>query len=319
MKVSINHLAAGLILLSGSFLFGCKRDNLKSDTPFTLPQEFIDRGDFYCEASKEAYEEKKYVHSKCDGAGFTSLYSTRCPGVDLSVFEDTATGKPYRSPTHDCFSTGASKSEYSRDMLLMRMIAAWVHKDLAWVNRIISYGEKNSWVICNALDTATKIGRCVVSPSLYLILYDMQSRLEGVLPSSLTVQKDEDAVGLQYDFQAHLEVIRIWLEGEIYGAITDTQLKKLEAYAKRESENALFLAIYAKYSSGDFSSALKALERFPAGRLPNSSDHKTEYLYQRAMKKPDGSVNPDWLPAPETGEIFSGTDYNFVIHVMSDK
>jgi hypothetical protein len=199
------------------------------------------------------------------------------------------------------------------------MIAAWVHKDLAWVNRIISYGEKNSWVICNALDTATKIGRCVVSPSLYLILYDMQSRLEGVLPSSLTVQKDEDAVGLQYDFQAHLEVIRIWLEGEIYGAITDTQLKKLEAYAKRESENALFLAIYAKYSSGDFSSALKALERFPAGRLPNSSDHKTEYLYQRAMKKPDGSVNPDWLPAPETGEIFSGTDYNFVIHVMSDK
>jgi hypothetical protein len=318
MKVSINHFAASLILLSGSFLFGCKRDNEKSDAVFSLPQEFIDRGDFYCEASKEAYQEKKYVHSKCDGAGFTSLYSTRCGGVDLSVFEDSATGKPYRSPTHDCFSTGASKSEYSRDMLLMRMVGAWRHKDLAWVNRMISYGEKNSWVICDAIDDATKIGRCVVSPSLYSVLYDMQSRLEGVAPSSLTLQKDEDAVGLKDDFEAHLEVLKIWLEGEIYGAITDTQLMKLEGYAKRESENALFLAVYAKYSNGDFSNSLKSLERFPAGRLPNSSDWATEYLYQRSMMR-DGAPNKDWKPGPDASEVFSGTDYNFVIYVISGK
>lgn len=312
MTFSSNHLIAGLIL-SGLFAFGCKRDHKKSDAHFELSQEFISRGNLYCELSKADYQAKKYVHSKCDGAGFTSLYSVRCGDVDLSVFEDLSTGKPYRSPSHDCFANGESKSEYSRDMLLMRMVAAWVDKDIEWVNRIISYGEKNSWVICNAIDDAIKVGRCVVSPALYFVLYDMQDRMSGKTLLLTMNRESDDAVGLKFGFEAHLDVLRIWLEGEVYGALTAAQLTRLEAYAGRENQNALFLAAYAKYANGDMSHAAAALDRYPKDRLPGSADWCEEYLWQRDQ------TSDNWKTCPAEGEIFSGTDYNFTIYMMSGK
>lgn len=338
-------VSVGLAILPGLlFLSSCKRQNkaVQADDA-TVPQELIERGNFYCEASRPEYEEKKYVHSKCDGAGFTSLYSTRCGMVDLSVFEDSSTGKPYRSPSHDCFSTGSSKSEYSRDMLLMRMVAGWVHKDLTWLNRFISYAEKNNWVMCDAIDDAARIGRCMVSPNLISLLFDMQTRLEGkaLLTKSepdvnypefkmlsldaqiqyLKVTKEDensqDAVDLRYDFEAHLDVLRIWLEGQVYGGITDAQKKRLIGYAEREQRNALFLAVAALYGHGSMLRVWELLEAFPEGRLPASGDHCTEYLFQRAMMK-NGAENPDWLPC-DRGETHSGTDFNFALYVASGK
>jgi hypothetical protein len=303
-----------LIFVLCFLAIGCDRKNKSSDINVPIPEEIIDRGDLYCNLAAPAYEEKKYVHSKCDGAGFTSLFSLRCPNVDLSVFED-ANGKPYRSPTKDCFKNGESKAEFSRDMLLMRMIAAWKHKDIEWVNRFINFARDNDWVMCKAIDPFYTAGRCVVG-TLSELLIDMQSKLEGQSASfrSQLVQSDADAIGLKSDYEAHLDVLRIWLEGEIYGGITDGQKSRLKGYADRESKNALYLAVSSKYHGGDFTNVYTVLQSWPSDRLPGSQDWCTEYLHQRDMLK-SGQPNPDWLPC-DRKEIHSGTDYNFVLHIL---
>lgn len=303
-----------LTLLACSACGYFRRDQEPKEPVATeAPQALLDTGSLYCQLSRPAYQAKGYVHSRCDGAGFTSLYAIGCEGVDLSVFTDED-GKLWRSHGRDCFANGDSKSESSRDMWMMRMIAAWEQQDLAWVNQAIAFGEANNWVICEAIDQAYKIGRCTMSPTLYGLLYDMRSRLKG---QTLSLTRDsDDGLPEHHDFEAHLDVLRIYLSGEVKGGITKAEKSLLEIYAKREPKNALFLAVWHRYSDGDQSETYAVLGLFPQDRLPNDRDDWcTEYLFQRDMLK-DGEPNGDWKPCPAvTIAEHSGTDFNLALHI----
>lgn len=304
------------ICLAVSLACGKKDNEPKPSVLTSGYAELKAKANQYCELTYPKYQELGYVHSKCDGSGFTSLHSVACNAVtpiDLSVFSD-AKGKLFRDPKHECFELGQSASESSKDMVLMRMIAAYVHQDHEWVSRFMTFATANNYVICDAKDDATKLSRCVLSPALISLLKAMQKKMGGESPGEPFVETKEvsgildSVIPLTKGYQAHLEVLRIWLSGHVHGGITDYQKKILELQADRQPDNALFQAVYATYDDGNMSNVIDKLRGmtnyFPDDRLPTSSEYCTGYLFQRDKD------NKDWVPCDEN-QVHSGTDFAF--------
>jgi len=299
-----------LLLMSIYMIMGCyyiiRDGDEKESTP--INPTITEQKELYCKLSRPAYDKNGYVHSRCDGSGFTSLYSLGCPDVDLYIFDDN--GKLYRSPNHDCFVNGKSngaKAESSRDMYLMRMIAAHEHGDLDFMERMIEFGEESHWIMCDGVDKIAQT-RCIMSYDLIKLSYAIRDKLRG---ESVALDENEafTAIPLNTGYQAHLEVIKLWLKGRVYGAVTKYELNRLKRYAQREDKNALFNAIFHRYSDGDMSKAIELISRYPKSRLPRSSDWCTEYLWQRDQQ------SHSWKPCNENKQ-HSGTDFIFSWYVI---
>jgi hypothetical protein len=276
-----------------------------------IPQYLLDKSRQYCDmAYDKLYLKAGYVHSKCDGSGFTSLYAVGCPHLDinLKVFEDDS-GKLHRDPKRSCFKNGESKSESSKDMVLMRMFAAWRTKDLAWVERFLSFAKSNDWHICAAIDTETLVSRCVLTPDLINLLYDLKKVLSGGSVKGVPILSDFIA---QTGFRGHIQALKINLAGEIYGGISKIQLDILKKLSKRQPKNALYKALVAKWDDGDFVKAFDLLSVFPESRLPNNRDDWcTTYLFQHDHN------HDDWTPCPsQKFAEHPGHDHNLVLSII---
>jgi hypothetical protein len=244
------------------------------------------------------------------------LRGVGCGDVDLSVFESKdEPGRWYRSPKHDCFippsiDNGAN-ADTSKDMMIGTLTYLWYSKDINAVNRYIDYGVDHSWVLGEAINEVELATKCVMTPNLISLLYDIQEDLEGGELRATTTE----SFGVNTGFLAHLDVVHILLSGAVRGGITDGELKTLKTQANREPRNALFQAAYHAYTDGDQSIATELLldeAHFPASTLPNNhAQHCTEYLYQRDDKP------KDWEPCPnEKFEEFSGTDLVFAASII---
>jgi hypothetical protein len=307
------------ICLAASLACGKKDNEPKPSVLSDGYGELKAKADHYCELAYPSYQNLGYVHSKCDGSGFTSLHSVACNAVtpiDLTVFSD-AKGKLFRDPKHECFETGESAAESSKDMVLMRMIAAYVHQDKAWLDAFMTFATANNYVICKAKDTATELSRCVLSPAIISLLKAMQKKMVNLDPGEPFEETERrmpiDLVPLNKGFQAHLEVLRIWISGHVHGGITDYQKEILKLQSRREPENVLYKAAYATYDDGNMAGAIDKLlgmvNYFPDDRLPTSSEYCTGYLFQRDKDA------KDWAPC-ERGETHSGTDFAFTTFMI---
>jgi len=336
-----------LFLLLPMLFLSCgwfeKREHTEKPTSVDLPVQIATKGALYCQKSNLAYQVNKYVHGRCDGIGFTSLYKIGCPenNVDLSIFEDS-TGRNHRDPAHSCFdyetkTDKGSKAGFSKDMALMRMVAALETKDLGWIKRYTAFLKAHSYVMCDAINDTEKVSRCVMSPRLISLIYDIEAYLEkGSADARPAVPEEEisgladgdDAVAIRSDFEAHLDVLAIYADGRVHGAIKDSALKRLKAYTEREHENALYSAVYHYFYDGNQTRTwelLAATDKFPENNLPsNHHNYCTEYLFQRDMLK-DGKPSRNWLPCPadkDGNPLFSehsGTDYNLARYISGLK
>ena len=109
----------------------------KSQESVSFP-EIEQKASLYCELSKDTYKQSNWVVEECDGAGFTSLYALGCRSneVDLSVFQNS-NGEMFRNPNHDCYPT-RSKSGFSKDHVLMRLVAAVGQGDKEWPAKFLN-------------------------------------------------------------------------------------------------------------------------------------------------------------------------------------
>jgi len=297
------------------FIFGCgdlnpfKKDNEKKDPIPTPIKILVQQANRYCEWEYPRYQTRGYVHSKCDGAGFTSLHALKCPNIHLDIFTDEE-GKLWRSPTKDCMKNGESKSESSKDMHLMRMFTAFLQNDISYFNKVITYGTENNWVMCKVSDIESA-SRCILTPSLIDLLYDARIKLKGVTPSLKTFKEESLAdIPLNKGYQAHLEILKIGLIGYVYGQISDWHLSRLKGYAKRENQNALFQFFYHMYQDGNMMVPILILESFPRSYLPTSSQWCTKYLWQRDQD------SDSWLPCPLENQTHDGTDFGLVVYLL---
>lgn len=297
--------------------FSKRPNDEKAPTP-GVPQSLLERAAFYCDSSLPTYQKLRYVHSPGDGAAFTSLYKVACGTADLSVF-DGPNGHLYRDPEHVAFVPGSdknfSKSDSSKDMVLMRMVAAWHDKDVVWVERFIKYAESRNFVICDAEDLVIQVSRCTLSTFVVGLLYDMREVLNG-RPRVASLADDElKDDGLREGFEAHLQMLRIYLSGQVREGLTDDEINIARLQSERQPRNALYSAIYHLYGDGDQQWTYVLLEDpglHPHGILPNNHDHRCEeYLYQR-----DESPG-DWAPCKDKPfSEHSGTDLAFVIAIL---
>lgn len=148
----------------------------------------------------------------CDGMVWAGKYACGGGKVTIAVAEyPDEPGRFNRRPPPFCGpANDSSKTTWSKDMGVAGLIpAAWCQRDLKLVERHASYGTKKNWVMGEPLAD----GRAVYTPSLIGILYQTIKELGGedspnrvwpsVYPANLV------------DFEAHLQMMDIWLRGEI--------------------------------------------------------------------------------------------------------
>jgi hypothetical protein len=290
-----------------------QRDNKPVES--TSSEALANKKAFYCSEGRRVLSERGFMDDRCDSLLFTSLFSTACGGVDLSAWEDPA-GKWHRNPQRDCFINGApngSASSISRDMFLGLWHAKWSQKDGMDIREMRQYGEANNWVMGEAKDNETLLSRCLLTPQLITLLKEMDRQLGGQVgnPSQLrNTDNSGDALPVNTGFRAHLDVLRILLQGRVFGAITDAEKALLKDQAERQPNNALYVAAYEKYHGGTKAHSLLLSEaHFPNGRLPTSSEHCINYLHSR-----DDS-DSDWQPCAEENKEHDGTDFVFAAWV----
>jgi len=299
-------------------LVGCalKKDNEPQEPREVNKAEVHTRQLLYCGLSESAYKSNGWVHSKCDGLLFTSLHALACPYVDITPFQKEL-GLWKRSPSFDCYAKGESKSGISRDMILGVIFYSWQYNRLDFMEELIAYGEVNDWDMCDGeyIDEATRISRCVMSPTIKATIYEVASKLGYNCDNTCKVARAVPQVWNPHetDFQAHLLNVHILIRGLVQGAINGNQLAQLNWQADRVPENELFLANLGIWKDGDFSkSAILNELYFPSTRLPKSSERCTDYLWQRDPGK-------DWEPCPSENLTHAGTDFLLVSAIILEE
>lgn len=267
-------------------------------------EELAAKKAFYCAEGAKKFDAQKFVGERCDALLFTSLWSVACGLGDVDPFQDPQKpGYWHRNPQRDCFLNGkdnGSKSSISRDMLLGLMFYAWKAKRKDHVDGLVGYGEANGWFMGDAIDVKTRVSRTLMTPALIDLLYQIQNRLALQEPDPETA----DAFFINKGYQAHLDVIRILLDGSVKGTITATQGSILKAQADRDPQNALFLAAAARYGKSEPEHAANLLldsSHFPNSRLPSKAEHCEPYLFQRDQ-------GTDWEPCGTETELHDGVD-----------
>jgi len=310
-----------------------KRDKKPQDVSSGISAEVTARVAKYCELSRPLYQAKKYTVDKCDGAGFTSLYAVACQdnGVDLSVFQDP-NGSMHRDPDNSCYVNGSpgegSAARYSKDHVIMRMVAALELKDLAWAESFISYAEGVKGVFCDAKDEVTRLSRCVLTPGLWSRLYDLRKRLRGEAVSQVPDTTDPvsgnpttlTGLPMNTGFAAHLDVVRIFLDSRLYGAITTSDRDILKHQNGRIPEHSLYAAAYLRFdtegSINEVNAQMSDEVHWPKDALPGPANHCSSYLWTDDRLDGNNAVRPDWLPCQDDVPAFDATDYLFAAYVL---
>lgn len=285
------------------FFIACTHEKPEEPSAYRA-SELAAKKAFYCAEGQKIYDARKFMVARCDALLFTALWVVGCGHGDVDAFEDPTTpGYWHRNPARDCYVNGkdnGAKSSISKDQLLGLMLYSWKLKRHDHIQGLIAYGEANGWFMGDAIDAKTRISRTLMTPALIDLLYLIQNRLALQEPED----GEADAFFINKGYQAHLDVIRILLEGSVKGTITATQGSILKAHADREPSNALFLAAAARYGKAGPEQAANILldsSHFPNSRLPSKAEHCEPYLFQRDQ-------GTDWEPCGAETELHDGVD-----------
>lgn len=293
------------IILSLVLLVSCNSGPFAKKNPKKVIETsvFLDRIEQsltynYCPRALAKYIDGNGRFHGCDSALFAGLLGIACDGVDMTQFEKLdSPGQVCRTWDCDCYlpateTDNGSDSQYSKDMNSGVQLNMAIRRDQPeFVERIVSYLQENSLVMCEAIDTPTKIGKCILPPDSMIHWLDLLEALKGnpipdnnLYPSALT----------RSGYERHLAVLEVLKEGEIYGAISDYSLSILREQFKAQPENVLYSAAYSLYASGDMRApAREWLAQCPENRLPNNhQDYCTDYKYQR-------DNGQDWEACPD--------------------
>lgn len=189
----------------------------------------------------------------CDALLWAGLAAAVGAPVDIAQAEYSP-GEMHRRPRPPCWTPDGgdqgSKSSISRDMLLGYLWALWERADVGAMQRLASYGEEHSWVMGGG-DPA-RIG---MGPNLKGLLGRMLEKVRGgtrdyrLLPTTYLPGGK--------DYERHLAMLGLLLEGEVKGGLYQAELAALEAVAD-DHDDALASAARGSYS-GDMTRALELL------------------------------------------------------------
>lgn len=307
--------------LAVALSFGCDKRTKKKETHEHHEElkKLKEKKALYCELGKAHGESTQWNIHSCDSLLFASLWSVACgEEIPLENFFDE-NGKAYRTTTKDCFispesTSNGSKTSISKDMYRGAFYAMLRYGRLDLVQRTISYGSENSWVMGEGVDSIEVASRCVMSPTMISQLYDIESYLLGETPINDHEKETETSLTGKVGFRAHLETLTILFENELYDGVTDGDVETLKEHALRQPDNSLYaFAAHSFDHSQSLDQAISVLMNetyFPSDRLPKASDRCAEYLFQHEKE------DVDWLPCE--GGQHSGTDLAFAVYLLEN-
>ena len=270
------------------------------------------KADLYLRLSEEQSKDRAGWPRGCDGLLWASLFRISGGDIDLHDAEsERDAGRWYRTPEQNCFKDGRSASTISRDMLTGLALALWETEDKDAIDRLLSYGKKKHWIMGDAKDLETIIGRTLMSPQLVSTYYQIRHKLGG---EKVFAQNIPLVLGNVTGYKRHLNLLHLYIRASIKGRIDGVQLRYLKRVIKDQPQNALAQAIYHKFNDGNQSVAISILmdeTLFPAQSLPNNHDHRcSDYLWQR-------DFGSNWEPCKEREfETHNGIDFLFVAHII---
>ncbi len=167
-------------------------------------------------------------------------------------------GEIHRRPDNACWTEAdgdvGARSTVSRDMLSGYMACLWATKNLPALERLADFADANG----------TVMGEPSTQASVYLM-----PNLTGLLGRMLFALSDgaDDRwyrhLGYDYpdvgaDYEEHLQVVGLYLQGDLAGGLTDQGLARLAVLAQSRPEDYLFQAVHGVYS-GDLAPATALL------------------------------------------------------------
>lgn len=308
-----------ILVLAMAALSGCghfAKDNKSSDR-FDF-DELRERDELYCSLSAEDYDQE------CDSALFSSLHALQCSYVDPDDYEYEFTGKLCRQVGCTCYDNDprpkgerGSDSGFSKDMATGMQVYFSQYPEKDFAVRVQEYGIANNWIVCDADTTADLIGKCQMSPKIVYRWAEIERKASEQSVKGPPPDQDDVQLTQNLGFLAHLDILSIVVECNLYGGISDSSVKTIKDQAEREPNNLLYQAMLAKFVTGDEAAvAKKLLSKFPSDRLPTQRDWCSPYLYKRDEILPgQTNPNPDWLPC-EGDKNHPGTDYLFASWVL---
>lgn len=291
------------------FLWGCGASDNKPNNSSNLPANwnvFQAKREQYGTMARAAQQEFGFIESShCDSLLFTSLGAAG--GLLVSI--EAAQGEPgqwFRRPAKDCYDTGKSKSDISKDMF---MGLAWhlfysSRADLA--EGVLRYGRANGYIMGRG-----PASRTFMTPSLQAVYAELLQYLGGPTFDP-EIRFPQVYPPGERGYTAHLQVLNILLRAHTTGGISDAAKARLSDHRARNPGNGLYCYGDNLFNSTDMAECIDTLLRddlFPSARLPESGDRCEEWLWQREEST--------WEPCPEEGRIHSGADFLFVAKLIA--
>lgn len=244
-------------------------------------------------------------HDRCDSLLWTSLYGVAGGSVDINQAE-VQPGEFERNPSGTCTSI-------SRDMLIGVFHYIWHTHNLNMIEAMIDYGEGRGFEMNSQSEGD---GANILTPDLIATMYEMRYRLGGA-DSVARYFAQSFWFGNQTGYLAHIQDLHILLRGLMIGSVTDNELELLKQHSMDNPQNAVYAAIYHKFSDGIQDQAINSLMNetlFPSNSLPTSSNYCADpYLFER------DSNTVDWQPCPEENYTHSGVDFEFASAITLNK
>lgn len=300
-----------LKLLVIPLLLACtshKPRELRAHTDWDRLKEKRDRYFWYMASLADQFG---WLPPTCDGLLFNSLAAfAGFPSNPLLAEESP--GRWRRYPDYAVCKPGAdpeSASTISRDMFRGLFLYLLSEDRKAEFVRLEAYGREHNWFMGEGASSRTWF-----NPQI-------RNQLARIIDKGIPVEPEE-AEGMTVGFEDHLDALRIYTEYLIYGKLNEVQFQTLRWYAQNNPRNALFQALYHKFSDGDQNRAIAILldeALFPANRLPTDQDHFAHYLWQRDANTADWrpcDPSPKAMERRCTGETHSGVDFIFAVSVI---
>lgn len=311
-----------LLACTSQAVLSCACDTKKIDPkPTTEHHGLIDlriKAALYRNLQIDLRDEKGW-YPGCDGLLFNSLDAFAGGPQNIFSAEEESGGWRRQWDFSICRPNANPESEtcISRDGFRGLFVYLMQQNDVQALKRIRDYGRDHNWFMGCARNPGVAFSRTWFNPS---IRNQLDRMIDRSVPKLFPTEKNEMIAD---DYEAHLAVLSIYTEFQIHGKITANELSTLKKYAEKSPKNALFQALYHKFSDGDQSLAIDILldaTLFPVDRLPTDKDHFADYLWQR-------DPGPDWQPCDTSenaqqrrceGRTHPATDYFFALAVIEN-
>ena len=264
----------------------CSDDKSQKEiSPFSKKQTLENLYGAKLEQAKErATKDGWLAVQECDAMLWTGKYSCAAGSsvvIEAAEYSDQP-GRFNRRPTPFCEDGKGSQTSWSRDMGMGLMVYAWCNKDLKALERHAAYGKEHYWKMGEPLND----GRVVYTPSVIGELYQVIFALGGENSAS-KVWPGLYPSG-QTDYQAHLQMLDIWLRGEVTKKtgeaplldISSTMYDRVKEHADREPKCPFFQFMLGVYDTGSLQTTADLLlgDEYKCDYYHTDDRNSDEYL-----------------------------------------